>query len=271
MGAIDPNTKFRANPDLQPAQEVTAQQIADTGGGGSSLTLQDTYGHTVANAGTIIAEAGLTVGGTSPTATLTPTGGATGTMTLFGTVANVGTVVAGSGITIIEDGAGIALISASGGGSSYITPNSGSPIVGNPANGTYGVALKGSSNSAGAGGGAGVYGGASNGAPGGDVQIAGGYGTGGAGGDVILTAGGNTGTDGGGYAGLRGGYSTDGPGGTVAITAGASNTGAAGNTIINRQTAGTGGQIMMVNLPTADPHVLNALWNSSGIIHISAG
>ena len=59
MGAIDPNTKFRANPDLQPAQEVTAQQIADTGGGSSLTVTDDTT--TVTSTGEIEFTSGATV------------------------------------------------------------------------------------------------------------------------------------------------------------------------------------------------------------------
>lgn len=114
MGAIDPNTKFRANPDLQPAQEVTAQQIADTGGG-SSLIIKDTTGHTVTTVGTIIAEAGLTVGGSAGSATLTPSGSPLTVTDDTTTVTSTGEIEFTSGATVTDAGGGKAQVAISGG------------------------------------------------------------------------------------------------------------------------------------------------------------
>ena len=35
--------------------------------------------------------------------------------------------------------------------------------------------------------------------------------------------------------------------------------------------AGAGGNLVVSGLPTSDPHVVGALWNSSGVLHISSG
>jgi hypothetical protein len=34
---------------------------------------------------------------------------------------------------------------------------------------------------------------------------------------------------------------------------------------------GTHGDIWMIGLPTSDPHSVNALWNNSGVLTLSAG
>ena len=80
----------------------------------------------------------------------------------------------------------------------------------------------------------------------------------------------------GGEAHLVGGQAAvaDAHGGAVLIVSGQGlGTGHSGD--INIRTGpvdtGTKGNIILTGLPTADPHVAGALWNSSGVLHISAG
>jgi hypothetical protein len=81
----------------------------------------------------------------------------------------------------------------------------------------------------------------------------------------------------GGDLNLTGGITTTGAavGGSVVIRAGSNNdAGNGGNVTIDGGGGLANGYILVgsiVALPTADPHVANALWNNSGILTISAG
>jgi hypothetical protein len=116
----------------------------------------------------------------------------------------------------------------------------------------------------------------------------------GTGGAMWLQAGdgGSTGGDGG-LAGMQAGQAThagstggelhlvggqagvaDAHGGAILIQSGlGAGTGNSGNITIQTGTvsAGTRGNIILGGLPTADPHVLGALWNSTGTLKVSAG
>lgn len=126
-----------------------------------------------------------------------------------------------------------------------------------------------------------------------DITITGGDGADGEGGTITLLGGAGTGSFAGdvGYGGvvtitggssdeLEGGavFITGGPSGSelkgapIFITAGAGGTG--GDVVISAGSpAGEGdiGQVKIANLPAADPHIANALWNDSGTLKISAG
>lgn len=97
------------------------------------------------------------------------------------------------------------------------------------------------------------------GGTGGTVYINGGRAVGGAGGAVYLH-GGNTTTGAPGNVALFGGYNFAGTGGGGSI-----------KLVPGFDSGGHAGPIIIQGLPTADPHVVNALWNSSGTMHISAG
>ena len=65
-------------------------------------------------------------------------------------------------------------------------------------------------------------------------------------------------------------------GSSVSLLAGDGGTGdTAGGDILLRAGAGSGagthGNVVISDLPTADPHVVNALWNNAGVLTISAG
>lgn len=107
------------------------------------------------------------------------------------------------------------------------------------------VAAEGRANGAGAGGGARVAGGAAASGAGGALTLAGG--------DAVA------GSGNGGAALLMGGDADGGDGGNVTVRAGISNNG------------GDPGHVLITGLPTADPVVAGALWNSAGTLKISAG
>ena len=93
-------------------------------------------------------------------------------------------------------------------------------------------------------------------AAGGHFKVTGGHGGPGAGGDVELTSGRGAVA---GHVRLTASQANDGDGGNVVLTPGAgANGGSNGNVIVNA-------------LPTADPHVANALWSNAGVLTISAG
>jgi hypothetical protein len=88
--AIDPNTKIATAGGSFVEPFVRAKDIADLATGGSPLTVKDGNGNTVANTGTLIAGAGLTVSGSSPSATITPSGGGGVPLPFVGTAPVVG-------------------------------------------------------------------------------------------------------------------------------------------------------------------------------------
>ena len=106
---------------------------------------------------------------------------------------------------------------------------------------------------------------------------------------VLYVGGVQTGTDGG-LAQIAGGQGANGPGGagavfnggdadggSVELTAGTaggpdlSNGGDITLTVSGGFTGGRHGQIILSGLPTADPHVVGALYSTAGILHVSAG
>jgi len=63
-------------------------------------------------------------------------------------------------------------------------------------------------------------------------------------------------------------------GGDLMLSGGSTDSVDAGGDVIlegGDSTSGTKGHIVLLNLPTSDPHVAGALWNSGGVLHISAG
>lgn len=110
-------------------------------------------------------------------------------------------------------------------------------------------------------------------ANGGDAGFGGGDATGSGSGGVGQFSGGNENNG----AGAQGGAvictgSGSGQGGSVTLQPGTGTTGISGNVTIARAVGGTGdGQVLVSNLPTSDPAVLNALWNNAGTLKISAG
>jgi hypothetical protein len=125
-----------------------------------------------------------------------------------------------------------------------------------------------------------TLGGNANGS-GGFVEIDGGQGV--ADGGDLTFVGGPGGTAQGGNINLNSGSSNTGAGGDIVLTAGNNNIGDRGGNIT--MTTGNGdnaagdiilttlaaGRVIINNVPTADPHVLNALWNNAGVLSISAG
>ncbi len=129
-----------------------------------------------------------------------------------------------------------------------------------------------------------------------NIQVVGGPGVLGAGGSVVIE-GGDPAADGvsnGGFTQLVGGSGAPngGNGGDVILTSGwgGDTSGNAGNIQINPRPgnnegsagsllvtlgagagAGTAGHFVIAGLPTADPHVVGALWNNAGTVKISAG
>lgn len=95
---------------------------------------------------------------------------------------------------------------------------------------------------------------------GGSVNVwAGAANTAGRGGTVYVIGGQASGSQPGGDVSLLGGFnSSTGKGGDISIMA--------GNSL-----EGTPGNILMTAIPTADPHVVGALWNSAGTLKISLG
>jgi hypothetical protein len=60
--------------------------------------------------------------------------------------------------------------------------------------------------------------------------------------------------------------------GSAVISTGNAASGNSGDITLKTGTAsGTRGNIILTDLPTADPHIAGALWNSSGVLHVSAG
>ena len=112
---------------------------------------------------------------------------------------------------------------------------------------------------------------------GGNIQLSAGSGSTafeGSGGPVDIAAGVGAGAGQGGHVSLAGGSAQNGNGGTITIAAGDSTDGAGGDIEINAGNAfssGTKGNVFIFALPTADPHVANALWNNAGTLKISAG
>jgi len=98
----------------------------------------------------------------------------------------------------------------------------------------------------------------------------------GLGGAIDVSAG--PGMSSGGAIGFHGGFGTSGPGGTITFTAGAavsvagqivmlggdSNSAQGGNVTIGSGTGLTDGNIVLVNLPTADPAVKGAIFATPG-------
>lgn len=84
-------------------------------------------------------------------------------------------------------------------------------------------------------------------------NVTSGNGDGGKGGNIELAAG---------FGGTGHGTGNGGQGGDIVLFANVAGTGG---------TPGRQGLIICSGLPTSDPHVLGALWNSSGTVHISAG
>lgn len=120
------------------------------------------------------------------------------------------------------------------------------------------------------------YAGGANG--GGQLELIGGDANGsGSGGQVTIQGGGTYGAGGAGNVTISGGAGQNaGPGGPVYINGGSGLSGNAGHVHINGgiSSGGTAGLIILgdqVALPTADPHVAGALWNSTGTLKISAG
>lgn len=77
-----------------------------------------------------------------------------------------------------------------------------------------------------------------------------------------------------GLAKLRAGDSQgSGNGGDAILQSGAADSGDAGNIVleIGQSTSGADGNLIVNSLPTADPHVVNALWIDTGTLKISAG
>jgi hypothetical protein len=97
-------------------------------------------------------------------------------------------------------------------------------------------------------------------ANGGAILIAGGNtdGTAGAGGNVAITGGATLGD------------STD-QGGDVTIEGGGASFGHGGNVILASGDGPIHGNLLIYNLPTADPNVQGAVWSSNGTLMISAG
>jgi hypothetical protein len=64
-------------------------------------------------------------------------------------------------------------------------------------------------------------------------------------------------------------------GGSINIMAGGANNGADGGNVTIQPGLGDGagahGQVLFVNLPNTDPHVVNALWSNAGVLTLSAG
>lgn len=128
--------------------------------------------------------------------------------------------------------------------------------------------------------GGGIYMQSSNGAPTANgaavvVQAGNGGATSGNGASVQLFPGSST-VGNGGSTQLFGGTSANGNGGGVALTGGnGTESGHNGGDVYIQPgfgVSGSGsGHLVLNNIPTADPHLVGAVWNSSGVLHISAG
>lgn len=183
----------------------------------------------------------------------------------------------------------------------YVAPNSGSPIFGNPGVGFYAATVKGSYNSATSGyisgGSANLYGG--NGKlSGGYVNVKGGNGTGaynygggirviagnaGYGGFVHIYAGTSTygnhlggklrikGGQGprGGPTSIFGGYGTSNVGGDLSLYGGAGTGHKGGNVFIGGGGGSSRGNVFLKNLPTSDPGISGAVFSLAGVLHVS--
>lgn len=82
----------------------------------------------------------------------------------------------------------------------------------------------------------------------------------------IIAGSANTPGFGGGGVTIRGGDGYEGQGGSVSITGGFGDGQVNGTLSIQ-----TFSNIFIHGLPTADPHIVDALWNSAGTLKISAG
>lgn len=166
--------------------------------------------------------------------------------------------------------------SALGSGLSDIAINGGQPTSGDGGNLSF---VAGWGGTAGNGGTVGLYAGWGIGGTGvgGNIELSAGSDQDTSGkGAYALLAGWDAPDNKGGYAQFFAGDNDDnsgGEGGSVVIRAGLGDAvaGVGGSITLRVGTGNTPGNLIVVNLPTADPVVAGALWNDSGALKISAG